>query len=172
METQAYTLKAIIVTAFSAISAFLGWYGWLLIVWIVSMLVDWLTGSAAALKNGEWCSRTAREGLFHKGGCIVVVCAGLLLDLLVWTAVSIVPEFHIEYQMYLSAVIMVWYTVTELGSIVENAGKLGAPVPRFLIRGIKVLKCRITKIGDKAIGAEEDEQERTDNTSETEKDTE
>lgn len=165
METQAYTLKAIIVTAFSAISAFLGWYGWLLLIWILSMLVDWLTGSAAAWKNGEWCSRTAREGLFHKGGCIIVVCAGLLLDLLIWASVSIVPDFHIEYQMYLSAVIMVWYTVTELGSIVENAGKLGAPVPRFLIRGIKVLECRITKIGDKAVGAEQDEKEKTDNAS-------
>lgn len=165
METQAYTLKAIIVTAFSAISAFLGWYGWLLLIWIMSMLVDWLTGSAAAWKNGEWCSRTAREGLFHKGGCIIVVCAGLLLDLLIWASVSIVPDFHIEYQMYLSAVIMVWYTVTELGSIVENAGKLGAPVPRFLIRGIKVLECRITKIGDNAVGAEQDEKEKTDNAS-------
>lgn len=161
METQAYTLKAIIVAAFSAISAFLGWYGWLLLVWIVSMLVDWFTGSAAAWKNGEWSSRIAREGLFHKGGCIIVVCAGLLLDLLIWAAVSIVPEFHIKYQMYLSAVIMVWYTVTELGSIVENAGKLGAPVPQFLIKGIKVLKCRISKIGDKAIG-NEDEKSKTD----------
>ena len=156
METQAYTLKAIIVTAFSVISAFLGGYGWRRMVWIVSMLIDWLTGSAAAWKNGEWCSRIAREGLFHKGGCIVVVCAGLLLDLLVWAAVSIVPNFNIEYQMCLSAVIMVWYTVTELGSIVENAGKLGAPVPQFLIKGIKVLKCRISKIGDKAVGNEED----------------
>lgn len=162
METQAYTLKAIIVTAFSAISAFLGWYGWLLLVWIVSMLIDWLTGSAAAWKNGEWSSRIAREGLFHKGGCIIVVCAGLLLDLLVWAAVSIVPDFHINYQMYLSAVIMVWYTVTELGSIVENAGKLGAPVPQFLIKGIKVLKCRISKIGDKAVGTEDEKTEKTD----------
>lgn len=29
---------------------------------------------------------------------------------------------------------MVWYILTELGSILENAEKLGAPVPKWLVK--------------------------------------
>ena len=34
----------------------------------------------------------------------------------------------------------IWYIFTELGSILENAAKLGAPIPEKLIKGIGHLK--------------------------------
>ena len=30
--------------------------------------------------------------------------------------------------------VLVWYILTELGSVLENAAAMGAPVPEFLIR--------------------------------------
>ena len=39
-----------------------------------------------------------------------------------------------EYTVLLCPLVLVWYIVTELGSVVEIAGKLGAPVPGALLR--------------------------------------
>lgn len=36
--------------------------------------------------------------------------------------------------------VSVWYIFTELGSITENAAKMGAPVPEFLIRALERLR--------------------------------
>ena len=43
------------------------------------------------------------------------------------------------YEVFLGPVVLVWYIVTELGSITENAGALGAPIPDFLRKAIQSL---------------------------------
>ena len=60
--------KAAVTAVFGALTALWGWMGWLVIGWIALMLLDYLTGSAAALKAGEWSSKVAREGIWHKLG--------------------------------------------------------------------------------------------------------
>ena len=45
------------------------------------------------------------------------------------------PERH-----YLTLIVAIWYSFTELGSIVENAGLLGAPIPHWLKKGIALLR--------------------------------
>lgn len=162
MGNEASTIKAVVIAAFTAISTHLGWYGWIIILWIFTMLVDWITGSIAAWKHGEWSSRESREGILHKGGCMIVVLCSLVLDILIWVMIHISPEFNIEYSMFLSALVMLWYIVTELGSIVENAHKLGAPVPRFLVKGIRALEEKITDVGEKAVGDDEDAEQESE----------
>jgi phage-related holin len=44
---------------------------------------------------------------------------------------------------------MVWYILSELGSITENAGKMGAPVPKFLKEAIVLFKGTVDAAGDK-----------------------
>ena len=44
-----------------------------------------------------------------------------------------------SYDMLLTPIVLFWYIVSELGSILENAEKMGAPIPRsrcsfFLIK--------------------------------------
>ena len=52
-----------------------------------------------------------------------------------------------EYTVLLCPLVLVWYIVTELGSVVENAGKLGAPVPGFLLRYMKRAQEKIDTSG-------------------------
>lgn len=64
------TIKAAACTAAAALTAFWGWTGWLAAAWFLAMLLDYATGSAAALRAGTWSSRAAREGLWHKAGSV------------------------------------------------------------------------------------------------------
>ena len=50
-----------------------------------------------------------------------------------------------EHRGYIVLVVAVWYIFTELGSILENAARLGAPIPEKLIRGIGKLKGKVDK---------------------------
>ena len=45
-------------------------------------------------------------------------------------------------------VVLVWYIVTELGSMVENAVVMGAPVPKWLVKLLALSKSAVDKVGD------------------------
>ena len=74
------TIKAAVSAAAAALTAFWGWTGWLAAAWFLAMLLDYATGSAAALRAGTWSSRCAREGLWHKAGSVAGVLVSALLD--------------------------------------------------------------------------------------------
>ena len=71
--SKAMELKAAITAIFAAMTAFWGWTGWLVIVWLAAMILDYATGSWAALSTGSWDSAVARAGLWHKLGSIVAM---------------------------------------------------------------------------------------------------
>ena len=129
------TIKAAVSAAAVALTAFWGWAGWLAAVWFLAMLLDYATGSAAALRAGTWSSRCAREGLWHKAGSVAGVLVAALLDFALRALLGSVPG------------LTAWYLLTELGSVVENAGALGAPLPQFLVRAIAVLRADISQHG-------------------------
>ena len=80
MEDKMVAIKAAFAAFFYALGAFLGWKGIMGIVWVAAMLLDYISGTAAACKSGEWCSATARQGLWHKGGMILVVVVAAIAD--------------------------------------------------------------------------------------------
>ena len=127
-------LKAAIVGVFGAFGAAFGWLGWLVLAWVACMAVDYVSGSSAAMKAGQWSSAKARSGIWHKAGMIVVVLVAALADAVLGTVAAKVPGLSIEYTVLLLPMVLVWYILTELGSILENAAAMGAPVPEFLIR--------------------------------------
>ncbi|WP_343212834.1 phage holin family protein [Flavonifractor sp. An4] len=43
---------------------------------------------------------------------------------------------------------MIWYILTEAGSIIENAGALGAPIPAWLTKMIAALESKVDQAGD------------------------
>ena len=127
-------VKAVIVGVFGAFGAAFGWLGWLVVAWVASMVVDWLSGSSAAMQAGQWSSAKARSGIWHKAGMIVVVLVAALADRVLALVMSNIPGVPIAYTTLLLPVVLVWYILTELGSVLENAAAMGAPVPEFLIR--------------------------------------
>ena len=123
-------VKAAIVGVFGAFGAAFGWLGWLVLAWVACMVIDYISGSSAAMKAGQWSSAEARSGIWHKGGMIVVVIVAALADAVLGMVAAKVPGLPIDYTVLL---LPVGYILTELGSILENAAAMGAPVPEFLV---------------------------------------
>lgn len=143
--SKAMELKAAITAVLAGMTAFWGWTGWLVVIWLAAMILDYATGSWAALSTGSWDSAVARAGLWHKLGSIVAMLVALLLDVALsaiinWGGLGF--ELPFEYKSAFLPLVAIWYIVTELGSIIENAARLGAPVPKFLISSLKKLKDR------------------------------
>lgn len=141
--SKAMELKAAISAVLAGMTAFWGWTGWLVVIWLVAMVLDYATGSWAALSTGTWDSAVARAGLWHKLGSIVAMLVALLLDVALAEIVNygdLGLELPFTYKTAFLPLVAIWYIVTELGSIIENAAKLGAPVPKFLISSLKKLK--------------------------------
>jgi len=126
--------KAAIVGIFGAFGAAFGWLGWLVLAWVVCMVVDYISGSSAAMKAGQWSSAKARGGIWHKAGMIVVVVVAAVADKVLAIVLANIPGLPIDYTVLLLPMVLVWYILTELGSILENAAAMGAPVPQFLVR--------------------------------------
>ncbi len=125
-------LKAAIAGIGSGFTIAFGWLGWLVVAWVLCMALDWFTGSMAACKEGKWVSATAREGIFHKAGMMVVVIIAAIADGVLGMVLTNLPTLSIAYSAALLPLVLVWYIFTELGSIAENATTMGASVPSFL----------------------------------------
>ena len=146
--------KAALAAVLGCLTALWGWFGWLVLAWLGCMVLDYITGSAAALKEGQWSSAVAREGLWHKLGSVVAVLVAAILDGVVRLVLEHVPmlELPFDYTVFVSVLVLVWYIITELGSIIENAGALGAPIPAWLGRMLQALGESVDKAGDSAAG--------------------
>lgn len=131
-------IKAIIVSGVGAFGAAFGWLGGLVFIWVACMATDWISGSAAAAAKGNWSSATARAGIWHKCGMLLVVLVAFLADSVLGIVVQNLPVLGIHYTVLVLPVVLVWYIFTELGSIAENAAEMGAPVPPGLLKLLAV----------------------------------
>lgn len=147
---HANEIKVAVTGILAAISSAMGWFGWLVVVFVACMALDWFTGTAVAKNSGEWSSAEARKGCWHKVGSAVAVLVAVIFDWLIATLLENIPGLTLPftYTVFLGPVVLVWYIVTELGSIVENAGLLGAKIPAFLVKAIKVLNTTIDSAGE------------------------
>lgn len=151
--------KAALAAVIGCLTALWGWFGWLVLAWIGCMVLDYITGSAAALKAGKWSSAVAREGLWHKLGSVVAVLVAAILDGVIRLVLEHVPmlELPFEYTVFVSVLVLVWYILTELGSIMENAGALGTPIPGWLARMIAALGEKVDQAAEGPSGGVREE---------------
>ena len=142
--------KAALAALCAALTALWGWFGWVVVAWIGCMLIDYATGSAAAMRAGEWSSKSARDGIWHKLGSMVAVIVAAILDVVIGHLLANLPgvDLPFTYTVLLCPLVVIWYILTEAGSIIENAGALGAPVPGWLRKMIAALENRVDQVGE------------------------
>lgn len=113
-----------------------------LVVLAVVMIVDWFTGLAKAWVTSTLCSKVGAIGIIKKVGYLVIVGVGMVLDYLLREALhSVGVSVTVEYTVAL--IVIVWFIVNELISILENVAAIGAPVPAFILKLLKRLKVSV-----------------------------
>ena len=136
MKENLVTMKTAVAAFLTAMGGFLGWKGVMLVAWVAVMGLDYLSGTMAACKAGDWSSAVAREGLWHKGAMILVVTVAAIADAVMVLMVEYVP-IGLQWPGLLLPLVLAWYILTELGSILENAVEMGANVPGWLVALLK-----------------------------------
>ena len=66
---KATEIKAFFAAILAFFTALWGWLGWAVLILIVCMALDWITGSWAARRKNEWSSSVARDGLWPRPCC-------------------------------------------------------------------------------------------------------
>lgn len=142
MEEKLLAIKAIVVTAMGVISSMLTWQSKLIIAMIMMMVVDYITGTIAGTKKNGWSSQIAREGLTGKIAYFAVLfvagCCDFSLTLLFAQINS-----GIEWKVICLPIVAGWYILTDAGSILENAVSLGAKVPEWLVKLLKITRDKL-----------------------------
>ena len=147
---KATEIKAALAAVIAFCTALWGWLGWTILVWVFCFVLDYLSGTAAARKAGEWSSAAAREGLWHKLGEIFAVLVAALCDIALKIVVGSGLQLGFELPALITPVVLLWYILTELGSITENAEKMGAPVPQWVKNGLKQYRDRLERENGRA----------------------
>lgn len=151
MQEKAMAIKAAITGLCTALTIIWGWFGWLVVALIAAMTVDYLTGWVKARNTGTWKSCTAKKGLGKKVGIIAIIGVAGIVDAIIGTILVNIPGLVLPftYGVLICPIVVVWYLLAEMGSIIENCVGLGTKEIPFLSRLIYMLKKTIEKAGDK-----------------------
>jgi toxin secretion/phage lysis holin len=152
-------LKLAIASAFATVFYLIGWQGYLFLLLVAAMVIDYITGSVAARKNNEWTSAKATEGRQRKALTFAAIIVAIILDSAIWIIGSVNPVFNlpIEWPFVFTFVSAFWFLFSEAGSALENLIICGLNLPTFLIKGIKILKGKTEAVGDKLLSENTDE---------------
>ena len=110
-----------------------------LIILVLVMAADWVTGFAEAWVNGGACSRTGLIGIIKKVSYIFVVGVAVVVDIIIQAAAAKTGLDLGGFFMF-GLLVTVWLIFNECISILENVAEIGAPLPPFLVKAIAKLK--------------------------------
>lgn len=98
---------------------------WPILLPLVLMGADILTGWIQASVNGTWDSTKMRKGLFRKSGELVIIILAYI--------VQIAVELPVDVFLFIS----LYVCVMEILSVIENLDQAGLPVPSWITKRLK-----------------------------------
>ena len=156
MRAMYMTIQAAAAAIIAWLSARLGILLPVLCVLLTAMVLDYITGMLAskreALEHPDdpaygWSSRRGAEGIIKKVGYLCIIAAAMIVDYII-LSVAAQAGIEIALKAFFGLLVAVWYILNELLSIIENAGRMGAPVPDWLAKYVAVLKNKIDAQAD------------------------
>lgn len=141
-------IKAVFVTALAGLLAYMKIIAVPIAVLFVFMLLDYITGLAAAWVKHELSSQVGINGIIKKVMYFVLVAVGIGADWLINYGLRAI-DIHFQYGYIIGLFVTIWLIVNELLSILENIGKINSHAyPKFL----KDLLSHIKKAIDEKTG--------------------
>ena len=101
----------------------------MMIALIVFVVIDYISGVIAAVAEKKLSSEIGAKGIAKKIFMLLIVAAANIVD------INVIGEGHA-----LKSVTVIFYICNECISLIENAGRLGVPVPKKLLDVLAQLK--------------------------------
>ena len=119
-------LTALFCTAFSFV---FGDMDGIFIALIALIILDYISGVIAAIIEQKVSSAVGAKGIAKKLFMLLIVAVANIVD------INVIGEGHV-----LRTVTTIFYIANECISLIENAGRIGVPVPKKLIDVLEQLK--------------------------------
>ena len=128
------TIKAIIAAVCALASYIFGGWDGLMIALVIFIIADYISGVIAAAVEKKLSSEVGAKGIAKKIFMLLIVAVANIID------INVVGEGHT-----LKTVTMIFYICNECISLLENAGRIGVPVPKKLLDVLSQLKANNDK---------------------------
>ena len=160
MRETYYFITGLISAAVAYVSGKMGILMPLIGLLALMMIVDYITGMGAAIKEAVdhpedpsygWSSKKGFNGIIKKVAIFAVITVAISLDYLIAIAAE---QMNLKppAMAFIGLITVVWFILNEMLSITENAGRMGIPVPIWLSKYIAALKNKIDDQGGQAAG--------------------
>ncbi len=137
-QEKVQLVRALAGLSLTAVSAYLDILLWPVLLLIVAMAADYLSGMVKAWVTASLSSRVGIRGIVKKLCYLLAVVAGMGADWMLSMAGG--GETAPSLACPLACMVALWLIVNELISILENLRDIGVPLPDFLLRAVQRLK--------------------------------
>ena len=127
-------IKGILAAICTAVGFLFGSADGLIIALVVLIVMDYISGVMAAAVEKRLSSEVGAKGIAKKVFMLLIVAVANIVD------INVIGEGNV-----LRAVTVVFYIANECISLIENAGRLGVPVPKKLLDVLAQLRDKDNK---------------------------
>lgn len=117
------------------ISSVISAHSTILIVTLIFILIDIITGIIKALHNGTFNSNKMREGLYHKISYLIIIFISGVMEV-----ASFDPNFKVNFDVPLINAVCLYIMVTDFMSILENLANINPGLQKFLQKYMEQVK--------------------------------
>ena len=138
-KIESVGIQMAVSAALAAFASYLGALTVPIVVLLVMMVIDYLSGMAAAWAQGVLSSKIGAKGIIKKVGYMALIVVAMGVDYLICSGIS-AASLDIGYNMWFGLLVAVWLIINEMISILENLDRLDVPIPGFLRAIVRKLK--------------------------------
>ena len=136
---NAKTWRGLIALAVGGLSAYMRMMFVPLVILLVVIIIDYMSGMLKAWGNDELSSKEGLKGIIKKLCYLMLVCVAGVVDWLLWSGLRQVG-LTLDFGFCFGLIVTIWLIVNELISILENLEALHVPMPSFLKKLVKHLQ--------------------------------
>lgn len=100
----------------------------LVIILVALMVIDYMTGITSSFMDKSLNSKIGLRGVTKKVTIFLIILTSVIID------------YHLKMNNLLSTATIVFYMLNESLSILENAGKIGIPIPNKLKEALEQMR--------------------------------
>lgn len=136
------TLQGVFTVAMAAFAVYFNALAVPLVVLVIMMVIDYITGMVSAWINKDLSSREGIIGIVKKICYMALVAVAMGVDWLMYCGIS-AAKITAAYDMWFGLLVAIWLIINEMISVLENLSRIGVPMPLFLTKAVKKLKITV-----------------------------